>query len=92
MLALLFVLAAAALTVLAVLLAGVVVAVVTAVVLVNALVLLVGLRARRPEVEERAPARWQPSSFRSLPEPAEPAEPRVETEGQPMPSVRAFRL
>lgn len=69
MLALLFAVALVALTVLALLLAGVVVAVVTCVVLLNAFAVLVGIRSRSlHEVKLERRERWRPSSFRLPPE------------------------
>jgi hypothetical protein len=92
MLVLLFAVAAVALTVLAALLAGVVVTIVTAVALVNAFVLVIGLRVRRRTVERPAQARWQPSAFRAPPELPEPADSHDESDAPHVPSVRAFRL
>lgn len=69
MLVLLFAVAVIALTLLALLLAGVVVAIVTGIALLNVFALILGLRARRPSAEKSAPERWRPSSFRSPPEP-----------------------
>ena len=64
MLVLLFAVAVVALTLLALLLAGVVVAIVTGIALLNVFVLILGLRARRPHAEIAKSERWRPSSFR----------------------------
>lgn len=74
MVVLLLVVALVALTILALLLAGVVVSIVTGLTLINVLAMVIGLRRRRDddeeEAEERPPAeRWRPSAFRAPPEP-----------------------
>ena len=74
MLALLLAVALIALTILALLLAGVVAAIVTGVGLVNAFAVLLGLRSRGGRAPAVAPERWRPSSFRRPPEPPLPAE------------------
>jgi hypothetical protein len=66
---LLFTLALIALTVLALLLAGVVAAIVTGIALLNMLAMLIGLRTRRRHTETAERERWKPSSFRDPPEP-----------------------
>jgi polyferredoxin len=74
MLALLLAVALIALTVLALLLAGVVAAIVTGVGLLNALAVVLGLRSRGGRTAAAPPERWRPSSFRRLPEPPLPSE------------------
>ncbi len=73
MVVLLLVVALVALTILALILAGVVVSIVTGLTLINVLAMVIGLRRRRDddeEEEERPPAeRWRPSAFRAPPEP-----------------------
>ena len=73
MLALLLAVALIALTILALLLAGVVASIVTGIALLNALAVVLGLRsrgARTPAANaERQSERWRPSSFRRMPEP-----------------------
>jgi hypothetical protein len=80
MLALLLAVALIGLTVLALLLAGILVAVVTAIALLNLGLVVLGLRAREPRGgPELDGARWRPSSFRLPPEPPVEADdaPRV---------------
>jgi hypothetical protein len=72
--ALLLAVALIALTVLALLLAGVVAAIVTGIVLLNAIAVLVGLRLRGAGRTPATSERWRPSSFRRPPEPPLPAE------------------
>ena len=76
MLALLLAVALVALTILALLFLGVAAAVVTGILLLNAYVLLVGLRSRprRPTAASRE--HWRPRSFRRPPHP--PPEPESE--------------
>jgi hypothetical protein len=80
MLALLLAVALIGLTVLALLLAGVLVAVLTAIAVLNLCLLAVGLRVGRPSDEapiapmpavgpERLAERWRPAAFRLPPEP-----------------------
>jgi uncharacterized membrane protein YdfJ with MMPL/SSD domain len=70
MLVMLFAVSVIALTLLALLLAGVLVAIATGIALLNVFVVIVGLRIHPPpHAEERAPARWRPSSFRRPPRP-----------------------
>jgi hypothetical protein len=76
MLALLLAAALIALTILALLLAGVVAAIATGVGLLNVLALLIGLRSRRTRPSPAAPERWRPRSFRRPPAP--PLEPEAE--------------
>jgi polyferredoxin len=76
MLALLLAIALVALTVLALLLAGVVAAIVTGVGLLNVLALIIGLRSRRCRPTMSSPERWRPKSFRRPPAP--PLEPEAE--------------
>ena len=70
--ALLLAIALVALTVLALLLAGVVVAIVTGVGLLNLFALLIGTRSRRYRPASDTPERWRPKSFRRLPAPLDP--------------------
>jgi hypothetical protein len=74
--ALLLAIALLALTVLALLLAGVVAAIVTGVGLLNVFVLVVGLRSRRCRPGPGKAERWRPRSFRRPPAP--PLEPEAE--------------
>jgi polyferredoxin len=76
MLALLLAVALIALTVLALLLAGVVAAIATGVGLLNVLALVIGLRSRRSRPAPRPPERWRPRSFRRPPAP--PLDPEAE--------------
>jgi polyferredoxin len=76
MLALLLAIALIALTVLALLFAGVVAAIVTGVGLLNVFVLVIGLRSRRSRPGPSTPERWRPKSFRRPPAP--PLEPEAE--------------
>lgn len=69
MLALLLAVAMIALTVLALLLAGVLAAIVTGIGLLNVLALVIGLRARPADHAPSAPERWRPKSFRRPPAP-----------------------
>jgi hypothetical protein len=68
MLALLLAVALIALTILALLLAGVVAAIVTGIALLNVFAVLLGLRSRGARTPAVAPERWRPSSFRRPPE------------------------
>ncbi len=74
--ALLLAIALIALTVLALLLAGVVAAIVTGVGLLNVLALVIGLRSRRARPAPGPPEHWRPRSFRRPPAP--PLEPETE--------------
>ena len=74
MLALLLAVALIALTVLALLLAGVIAAIVTGIALLNVFAVLLGLRSRGARTPAVAPERWRPSSFRRPPEALLPAE------------------
>lgn len=79
MLALLLAVALIALTILALLLAGVVASIVTGIALLNALAVVLGLRSRGARIpaapaEHRQPERWRPSAFRRMPEPPLSAE------------------
>ncbi len=76
MLALLLAIALIALTVLALLLAGIVAAIVTGVGLLNVFALVIGLRSRRCRPGPSTPERWRPKSFRRPPAP--PLEPEAE--------------
>jgi len=76
MLALLLAVAMIALTILALLLAGVLAAIVTGVGLLNVLALVVGLRSRRARPTPSPPDRWYPKSFRRPPPP--PLDPEAE--------------
>jgi len=76
MLALLLAIALVALTVLALLLAGVVAAIATGVGLLNVLALVIGLRSRRSRPGPSTTERWRPKSFRRPPAP--PLEPEAE--------------
>jgi hypothetical protein len=82
MLALLLAVALIGLTVLALLLAGVLVAVLTAIAVLNLSLVALGLRVDRPSAgkqlaPEQAAERWRPSAFRL------PPEPPVESEDAP---------
>jgi hypothetical protein len=68
MLALLLAVALIALTILALLLAGVVAAIFTGIGLLNVFAVLLGLRSRGARTPAVAPERWRPSSFRRPPE------------------------
>jgi hypothetical protein len=76
MVALLLAVALIVLTVLALVLAGVVAAIVTGVALLNALVLVLGLRSRQTTPAPPHGERWRPRSFRRPP--ASPLEPEAE--------------
>jgi hypothetical protein len=76
MLALLLAIALIALTVLALLLAGVVAAIAAGVGLLNVLALVIGLRSRRCPPGPSTTERWRPKSFRRPPAP--PLEPEAE--------------
>lgn len=65
-----------ALTVLALLFAGVIASVVTGIVMLNVLVLAIGLRSHRARPAPRAGERWRPKSFRRPPQP--PLDPESE--------------
>jgi len=78
MLALLLAAALIALTVLALLLLGVLAAVLTGIAMLNVLVLVIGLRARRARGAVRPPERWRPRSFRRPPR--APLDPETEEE------------
>ncbi|MFI4991535.1 MAG: hypothetical protein ACHQHO_11570 [Solirubrobacterales bacterium] len=65
--ALLLAVALIALTILALLLAGVVAAIVTGIGLLNVLALVIGLRSRPADPTPSAPERWRPKSFRRPP-------------------------
>jgi hypothetical protein len=82
MLALLLAVAVIGLTVLALLLAGVLVAVLTAIAALNLSLVALGLRVRRPSAgahvaTEEGAERWRPTAFRL------PPEPPVESEDAP---------
>lgn len=83
MLTLLLVAALIALTILALLFAGVVAAIVTGIVLLNVLVLFVGLRSHRDRPAPRAGERWRPRAFRRPPQ--APLDPEAEEELQSKP-------
>jgi len=74
MLALLLAVALIALTVLALLLAGVVAAIATGIALLNIFAVLLSLCSRGARAPAIAPERWRPKSFRRPPEPPLPAE------------------
>jgi hypothetical protein len=74
--ALLLAVALIALTILALLLAGVVAAILTGVGLCNVLALLIGLRTRPAELDRDAAERWRPKSFGQPP--AAPLDPEAE--------------
>ncbi len=76
MLALLLAIALIALTVLALLLAGVVAAIVTGVGLLNVFALVIGLRWQRCRPGPSTSERWRPKSFRRPPAP--PLDPEAE--------------
>jgi len=76
MLALMLAIALIALTVLALLLAGVVAAIVTGVGLLNVFALAIGLRSRRCRPGPSTSERWRPRSFRRPPAP--PLDPEAE--------------
>lgn len=80
MLALLLAIALAALTVLALLLAGVVAAIVTGIGLLNLFVLVIGMRSRRHRPGYGTSERWRPKSFRRPP--ALPLDPEAEEQLQ----------
>ncbi len=67
--ALLLAVAMIALTILALLLAGVVAAIVTGIGLLNVLALVIGLRSKPARPTQDAPERWRPKSFRRPPAP-----------------------
>jgi hypothetical protein len=74
MLALLLAVALIALTVLALLLAGIVAAIATGIALLNIFAVLLSLRSRGGRAPAAVPERWRPKSFRRPPEPPLPAE------------------
>jgi hypothetical protein len=76
MLALLLAIALIALTILALLLAGVVAAIVTGIGLLNLFALVIGVRSQRYRPGPGTPERWRPKSFRRPPAP--PLEPEAE--------------
>jgi hypothetical protein len=76
MLALLLAIALIALTILALLLAGVVAAIVTGIGLLNLSALVIGVRSQRYRPGPSTPERWRPKSFRRPPAP--PLEPEAE--------------
>jgi hypothetical protein len=76
MLALLLAIALVALTVLALLLAGVVAAIAAGIGLLNLFALVIGVRSRRHHPAPGTPERWRPKSFRRPPAP--PLEPEAE--------------
>lgn len=86
MVLLLFTLALVALTVVALLFAGVLIAVVTGVALFNVLALILGMRTHRLRTAAAPRGRWQPSSFRRPPEP-----PFEEPEEQDRPALTIHR-
>lgn len=79
--ALLLAVALIALTILALLLAGVVAAIVTGIGLLNVLALVIGLRSRPADPTPGAPDRWRPKSFRRPP--AAPLDPEADEQLQP---------
>jgi hypothetical protein len=76
MLALLLAIALIALTILALLLAGVVAAIVTGIGLLNLFALVIGVRSQRYRPGPGTTERWRPKSFRRPPAP--PLEPEAE--------------
>jgi hypothetical protein len=66
--ALLLAVALVALTILALLLAGVLAAILTGIALLNVFAVLLGLRSRGASAPAAAAERWRPSSFRRPPE------------------------
>lgn len=89
MLVLLFAASVIALTLLALLLAGALIAITTGIALLNVFVVILGLRVHPPpHVEEHAPARWRPSSFRPPPQPNKESEEESE---QPGPQLTIHR-
>jgi hypothetical protein len=76
MLALLLAIALIALTILALLLAGVVAAIVTGIALLNLFALVIGVRSQRSRPGPSTPERWRPKSFRRPS--AAPLEPEAE--------------
>jgi hypothetical protein len=83
MLVLLFAVSVIALTLLALLLAGALIAIATGIALLNLFALIVGLRVHGPPyAEERAPARWRPSSFRRPPKPDEQSDEQADGESE----------
>jgi hypothetical protein len=72
MLVLLLAIALVALTVLALLLAGVIAAIATGIGLLNVFALMIGMRSRRDAPGSSTPERWRPKSFRRLPAPLDP--------------------
>ncbi len=67
-----------ALTILALLFAGVVAGAITGIVMLNVLVLAIGLRSHRARPIPRPGERWRPKSFRRPPQP--PLDPEAEEE------------
>jgi hypothetical protein len=83
MLVLLFAVSAIALTLLALVLAGALIAIATGIALLNVFAVIVGLRVHGPPyAEERAPARWRPSSFRRPPKPDEQSDEEPDAESE----------
>jgi hypothetical protein len=83
MLVLLFAVSVIALTLLALLLAGALIAIATGIALLNVFALILGLRVHGPPyAEERAPARWRPSSFRRPPKPDEQSDEQSDGESE----------
>jgi len=80
MLVLLLAIALVALTVLALLLAGVVAAIVTGIGLLNLFALVIGMRSRRHRPGSGTSERWRPKSFRRPPAP--PLDPEAEEDLQ----------
>jgi hypothetical protein len=80
MLALLLAIALVALTVLALLLAGVVAAIVTGIGLLNLFALVIGTRSRRYRPASGMSERWRPKAFRRPP--AAPLDPEAEEDLQ----------
>ena len=76
MLALLLAVALVALTILALLLLGVAAAVITGILLLNAFVLLIGVRSPRQRPTPSTSGRWRPRAFRHPPQP--PLDPESE--------------
>jgi membrane protein implicated in regulation of membrane protease activity len=76
MLALLLAVALVALTVVALLFLGVAAAVITGILMLNAFVLLIGVRSPRRRATASPSERWQPRSFRHPPKP--PLDPESE--------------
>jgi MFS superfamily sulfate permease-like transporter len=74
MVVLLFTFALVALTVVALMFAGVVAAIATGIALLNVFAMLLGLRTRRAHMRAGPSERWKPSAFRLPPEPTEDSE------------------